>query len=88
MMKFAWRLCIVNLVRSFFKYLTFTYGSQWPGLIARKKRRKLGKQKAEAAKSERREILKDLEVGIDALTRALRSTWWELGDGSTCFFWR
>ena len=31
---------------------------------------------------------RDLEVGRDALERALNSSWWKWDRGSTCFFWR
>lgn len=33
------------------------------------------------------EMLKDLEVGKDALIRAANSSWWDWSAGSTLFFW-
>jgi hypothetical protein len=34
------------------------------------------------------EYVRDLEVGLEAITRAANSTWWSWEDGSTLFFWR
>jgi hypothetical protein len=34
------------------------------------------------------ELLKDLEIGRDAVKRAAQSTWWNWDGGSTLFFWR
>ena len=36
----------------------------------------------------RKELLKDLKVGRDAVRRAGLSSWWEWDAGSTLFFWR
>ena len=36
----------------------------------------------------RKELLKDLKVGRDAIRRAGLSSWWEWDAGSTLFFWR
>ena len=35
-----------------------------------------------------KELLKDLKVGQDAITRAGLVSWWEWDAGSTLFFWR
>ena len=89
--KFAWRIYIVNLVNSFFRYLKATYGSQWPLLASNKKRRRLRSTKNGATtlrRELRRELVMDLQIGLDGLMRALRSSWWEWSAGSTCFFWR
>ena len=37
---------------------------------------------------QRKELLKDLKVGRDAIRRAGLSSWWEWDAGSTLFFWR
>ena len=37
---------------------------------------------------EKSELLKDLEVGRDAVGRAAQATWWNWDGGSTLFFWR
>ena len=36
----------------------------------------------------RKNLLKDLKVGRDAIRRACLSSWWEWDGGSTLFFWR
>jgi len=74
--KFAWRIYIINLVRSFFKYLKKNYGYDWWKNFNLRKADNLI------------ELKKDLSVGLDSLRRALNSSWWEWLDGSTCYFWR
>ena len=39
-------------------------------------------------KKDKSELLKDLEIGRDAVSRAAKSTWWNWDGGSTLFFWR
>ena len=34
------------------------------------------------------ELIKDLDVGRDAISRAANSSWWDWTSGSTLFFWR
>ena len=74
--KFAWRMYIINLVRSFFRYLKKTYGYDWWRNFNLREATNLS------------ELKKDLAIGLDSLRRALNSTWWEWTDGSTCYFWR
>jgi hypothetical protein len=74
----------------------------WRGLLERKYRsivlksfikymKKLYETKAyswlEHPKSNN-EYVRDLEVGLEAITRAANSTWWSWEDGSTLYFWR
>jgi len=44
--------------------------------------------KMSGQEKKRKELLKDLKVGRDAIRRAGLSSWWEWDAGSTLFFWR
>jgi hypothetical protein len=59
------------------------YGCDWMAKLHRNK----GMVKTHASKLDN-ELARDYLVGIDAITRALGSSFWEWDDGSTVFFWR
>jgi len=85
--KFAWRIYVQNLVRSFFAYIRRVYGINWLSLLYGNKRRKRDSSQTTNFES-RKELLKDLVVGLDGIKRGLMSSWWEWTGGSTCFYWR
>lgn len=71
-----------GVTRSFRKYMHIEYGKDW--LVQMWKARK-----AKSTRKEREtELVKDYDVGIDAISRAISSSFWEWEDGSTVFFWR
>jgi len=82
--KLGIRIYAINLVKSFFQYIRKQYGRAWLSAALN--------TFDEAGKVLSPELVKelrmDLVVGIDSLVRALRSSWWEWLDGSTCYFWR
>ena len=86
--KFAWRLHIVFLVRSFFRYLISEYGSNWTQIASQPSSRKRPRNGSLSKHKIRAELLLDLKIGIEGLLRALRSDWWNWNNGSTCYFWR
>lgn len=82
--KLGIRVYAVNLVKSFFRYIRKTYGRNWLSLAFHAP----SKSKKGLASELIKELRIDLSVGLDSLVRALRSSWWEWLDGSTCYFWR
>lgn len=57
------------------------------GLDLRKSKARMKKKRKKSNVSVQ-ELLKDIEVGSDAVARAAHSTWWDWSAGSTLFFWR
>ena len=95
------RLCLTrykrNVRRSFCTYLVKQYGPLWYERLLMRKISLLGKKRKWEDPSEPlqglsshlyKELLRDLVVGRDCITRACNSSFWEWLDGSTCFFWR
>ena len=75
----AWRKLLERkyrkiVLKSFIKYMTKLYGTKSHSWLLHPRSNK--------------EFVKDLEVGLDAITRAANSTWWSWEDGSTLYFWR
>ena len=86
-----------NVRRSFCTYLIKKYGTLWHERLLIRKASLLGKKRKwedlgenlQGLSSYRyKELLRDLEVGRDCITRACNASFWEWLDGSTCFFWR
>ena len=73
--RFAMRLYLRNLTRSFLRYLKSMHGATWWN--------KVNQKSLDAT-----QLKCDLEVGVDSLVRCINSSWWEWSDGSTCHFWR
>ena len=93
--KFALRIYWANISRSFRKYLSFTYGSDWYSFYTRhksslntKKRKREGSGLTQFQTNSLLELQKDLKVGLDGIQRVLKGSWWEWDHGSTLFFWR
>ena len=82
----AFRWYLISLRRSLFRYLRETYQCDWWRLLDIQSG-KVGRKRKHAI-IEASELTKDLNVGRDALRRAIHSSWWEWKSGSTCFFWR
>jgi len=82
--KLGMRIYLINLVKSFFRYIQKTYGNEWITMAFKTHSGGLTDWSVER----RKEIRLDLSVGLDSLNRAIRSSWWEWLDGSTCYFWR
>jgi len=74
--KFAMRIYLINLRKSFLGYLRRTYLAEW------------WKKLSGGTSAEVGQLRKDLAVGVDSLIRCIRSSWWDWTDGSTCHFWR
>lgn len=53
----------------------------------RKRKRKRGSDGGPGGKN-KKSLDRDLKVGLDAIERAARASWWAWDDGSTPFFWR
>lgn len=70
-----------DLFRSYRNYMRRKYGSNWHYKLAFLRRR---------SKKEKRvnELLKDGDVGTDAIGRAVNSDWWNWSYGSCLHFWR
>jgi hypothetical protein len=96
--KFAFRVYIRSVTKSFFNYIKSEYGNDW---LKRYFRTRLSLQKGKKRKrtpsipelklydyTTFQEIHADLEVGLDGLMRVMKGSWWEWKDGSTLFFWR
>ena len=81
--KLAFKWYQRNLWRSFRSYMQGEYGKNWY-LVIIKLRRKNRPRLTQSL----RELMRDGEVGVDALERAVSSNWWEWTHGSTLFFWR
>jgi hypothetical protein len=73
-----------GVIRSFRKYMHMEYGNEWLHKVHDFYRCR--KQKNRESVNE--ELIKDYEVGMDAISRALAASFWEWDDGSTVFFWR
>ena len=95
--KFAFVYYKKNLLRSFLRYMQLEHGNEWLNKIwltkleksNRKRKRRDGLEVAGIMSDKVfYEASRDLKVGIDGLTRAFNSSWWEWLDGSSCFFWR
>lgn len=71
-----------GVIGSFRKYMVKEYGDDWMKEMQRVRRRKGETHIGD------REIIKDYDVGIDAIRRALGASFWEWDDGSTILFWR
>lgn len=83
-----------RLLKSFRMYLSETYGTNWADLLydARKinlKKRKLCEMiDTGEVDNKVKELLTDVEVGMDGILRVLKGGWWKWEHGSTLFFWR
>jgi hypothetical protein len=67
-----------GVIRSFRKYMCNKYGNEWMELMRAEAKKRRG----------RKEIERDYDVGMDAIHRASRASFWDWDDGSTLFFWR
>jgi hypothetical protein len=68
-----------GVIGSFRRYMRTEYGDNWLMQMRTARRsRRCGKKN----------IVLDYKVGMDAIHRALASTFWEWEDGSTVMFWR
>ena len=77
-----------NIYKSFLNYIRNKYGKDWYA-VANQHRRQSGKRKrTPAVQTQNASILRDLQIGRDALLRAINATYWEWSCGSTLFFWR
>ncbi len=87
----------LNLMSSFKRYLRNRYGEDVMELWMNRKtmmrnanadtRMKFGKGQR-LSTSWWKELVRDMEAGSDAITRAVSSTWWDWSSGSTLLFWR
>jgi hypothetical protein len=73
-----------GVIRSFRRYMAKEYGLEW---LSKVHQYHQGKWQI-AGKNLEEEMLRDYEVGIDAISRALAASFWDWDDGSTVFFWR
>jgi hypothetical protein len=70
-----------GVIGSFKKYMMREHGVDWQkNLWGMTTKRKGGRKEIQ--------LVRDYEVGIDAIIRASRGSFWEWEDGSTVFFWR
>jgi hypothetical protein len=72
-----------GVIRSFRRYMSGEYGAEW--LLQVHMFFSTKKSRAQEVSSE---LIKDYEVGMDAIERALGASFWEWDEGSTVFFWR
>jgi hypothetical protein len=73
-----------GVIKSFRRYMKSEHGSDW---LERVHRFYSSGGKMDHPNSDE-ELVKDYEVGIDAITRALGASFWDWEEGSTVFFWR
>jgi len=87
---FAFRRFIKQLKNSFCKYLGKTYGLNWVTqyYLGKNFKTTLKRKRSQIITSGSSDLLEDIIVGRDAISRAARSNWWEWSAGSTCYFWR
>jgi hypothetical protein len=71
-------------IRSFWRYMVSEYGEDWLSQLQSRHRT----EKRKRGWDVKVDLIKDYEVGIDAISRALSASFWEWDDGSTVFFWR
>ena len=96
--RFAMRRWRSNVIRSFVAYLNVQYGQEWRSLLSRKRARdpvvhretvsETGGGSSFAAESTRRELIKDIQLGLPILGQVIQSSWWEWSSGSSLLFWR
>ena len=96
--KFGFRFYIRSVTKSFFNYIKTEYGNDWMRryFTTRLSLQKGRKRKRTPIVSDIKcfndttfyEIQSDLEIGLDALMRVMKGSWWEWNDGSTLLFWR
>jgi hypothetical protein len=70
-----------GVIRSFRRYMHMEYGKDWL-----RQMREVRKSKGKIKKDKEEDLIKDYDVGIDAITRALSASFWEWDDGSTISF--
>jgi hypothetical protein len=91
-----------NILQSFLKYMKTEYYPKkrrvfcinrrslsvafWTGIPRHQASLKRKKQRSKVRLNS--ELIKDLEIGCDAVARAANSSWWNWDAGSTLFFWR
>jgi hypothetical protein len=73
-----------GVIQSFRRYMTSEYGHDWLSQLHSWNKTK----KQRTGRDASADLIKDYEVGIDAISRALAASFWEWDDGSTVFFWR
>ena len=84
--KIGFKWYVRCLRRSFFSYMKDEYGPHFTNWINKKNSKKRKRDNINVSLPI--EFQKDLNVGRDAIKRAVNITWWEWSSGSTCFFWR
>jgi hypothetical protein len=72
-----------GIIGSFRRYMHMEHGKDW---LWRVQHGQKARDKAQSGKEE--DLIRDYEVGMDAISRALAASFWEWDDGSTVFFWR
>lgn len=97
--KFAFRWYVYRLRKSFMHYMSTQHGYKWwkytgmnnniwPSPVSKRKRFNALTKNLLPKLNKLDQLARDLEVGRDALRRAVNSSWWEWSSGSACFFWR
>jgi hypothetical protein len=66
-----------GVIRSFRRFMSEKYGNDWLDVMRSSRRKK-----------RKGEIIRDYDVGMDGIHRALKASFWDWDDGSTLLFWR